>query len=64
MEYPIYTEDFYYDLFTGGYFDPSKMYKNITDDSVINQQDVERAIEVIELYKQVLIDNNLMEEDE
>ncbi len=52
----IPTDDFYYDLFIGGYFKPEKF---LDEDSA---QKVKEAIKVIEDYEQLLIDNDLIEE--
>jgi len=50
------TDDFYYDLFIGGYFKPEKF---LDDESA---QKVKEAIDIIYQYEQLLLDNNLLEE--
>ncbi len=53
---PEATDDFYYDLFIGGYIKPEKF---LDEESA---QKVREAIKVISEYEQLLIDNNLLEE--
>jgi len=52
----VATDDFYYDLFIGGYFKPDKF---LDEDSA---KKVKEAIKTIENYEQLLIDNDLIEE--
>lgn len=52
----VATDDFYYDLFIGGYFKPEKF---LDEDSA---KKVKEAIKTIENYEQLLIDNDLIEE--
>lgn len=53
---PIPTDDFYYDLFMGGYIKPEKFLDSIS------AKKVEEAIKVINEYQQLLEDNELIEE--
>lgn len=52
----VVTDDFYYDLFIGGYFKPDKF---LDKDSA---KKVKEAMKTIEDYEQLLIDNDLIEE--
>jgi len=52
----VATDDFYYDLFIGGYLKPEKF---LDKDSAIK---VKEAMKTIENYEQLLIDNDLIEE--
>lgn len=54
---PMPTDDFYRDLFVGGYFDPSQFLENQKD--VIQVQD---AMITIMNYKISLEQNNLIQE--
>lgn len=52
----IVTDDFYYDLFDGGYIKPEKLLKNQEDiDKVKN------AIEIIKDFKESAEDDDILE---
>ena len=52
----IVTDDFFYDLFDGGYIKPEKLLKNQED---IDK--VKKAIEVISNFKNSAEDNEILE---
>jgi hypothetical protein len=54
---PICTDNFFYDLFYGGYFNPEVF---LVDKQMIN--DVNNAIQLIKKYKMALRDSGKMEE--
>lgn len=54
---PMPTDDFYHDLFVGGYFYPKDFLEKDRDIFNIN-----KAIEIIEKYKKTLEQNNLIKE--
>lgn len=50
------TDDFYYDLFLGGYFRPDRF---LDEESA---KKVEEAINIINQYESLLVENDLIEE--
>jgi len=50
------TDDFYYDLFLGGYFKPEKF---LDEESA---KKVKEAINIINQYENLLVENELIEE--
>lgn len=54
---PMPTDDFYHDLFVGGYFKPDEFLEDEWDIFVIK-----KSIERIKEYKRTLEQNNLIEE--
>jgi hypothetical protein len=52
---PMPTEDFYHDLFVGGYFHPDMFLEDIKD-----IYEVKNALYIIEKYKEALDKNNLI----
>lgn len=53
---PIFTGDFYYDLFVGGYINPANFLDEESAEKVI------KAINIIEEFESLLTNNNLIEE--
>lgn len=51
-----YTDDFHYDLFIGGYFKPDRF---LDEDSA---KKVKEAINIINQYENLLVENGLIEE--
>jgi hypothetical protein len=56
-EEPQPTDDFWYDLFSGGYLEPEKFLEDELD-----IKKVKDAIKVLREYQQGLLDNDLIEE--
>lgn len=54
---PMPTDDFYHDLFVGGYFKPDDFLEDEWDIFIIK-----KSIERIKEYKRTLEQNNLIEE--
>lgn len=52
----VSTDDFYYDLFWGGYFKPEKFLDEISAEKV------KEAIDIINQYESLLEDSELLEE--
>ena len=52
----VSTDDFYYDLFLGGYFKPEKF---LDEESA---KKVQEAIDIINEYENLLVENELIEE--
>ena len=52
----VSTDDFYYDLFQGGYFKPEKFLDEISAEKV------KEAIDIINQYESLLEDSELLEE--
>lgn len=52
----VCTDDFYYDLFKGGYFKPEKFLDDVS------VKKVREAINTINQYEALLEDNELLEE--
>lgn len=50
------TDDFYYDLFLGGYFRPDRF---LDEESA---KKVQEAINIINQYENLLVENDLIEE--
>lgn len=53
----IYTDDFYYDLFVGGYLNPEAFLDNKKDIENLNN-----AIELIKQYELLLMENGICED--
>lgn len=54
---PMPTDDFYYDLFIGGYFNPNEFLEESKD-----AYEIVKAMAIIGEYKKALEENNLIEE--